>query len=122
MPAVCMCVAPEWLAAVVHAGACIMAHCSHVLHVLSSSTFGRSAAFGGRGWVLGQATASRGMQSVCPSRKSTKPLQPLQPLCPPLPPKQIDSLEGRGKYGSFLRAITQFYLQYHTWVHGSSTL
>lgn len=28
---------------------------------------------------------------------------------------QIDSMEGRGRHGSFLRAITQFYLDYHRW-------
>lgn len=27
--------------------------------------------------------------------------------------QQLESLAGRGKYGTFLRDISQFYLQYH---------
>ncbi len=28
---------------------------------------------------------------------------------------QIDGLEGRGRHGTFLRSISQFYLDYHRW-------
>ena len=27
----------------------------------------------------------------------------------------IEGMEGRGRHGSFLRGITQFYLDYHRW-------